>query len=322
MRALVLHEAGPTFETDHPAPDLDQLPADEALVRVHQAGICNTDLELIRGYAAFRGVLGHEFVGVVEASPGDPAWVGRRVVGEINIPCGLCEMCRSGLTMHCLSRAALGIRDWDGAFADYLSLPLENLHPVPEGVSDDQAVFTEPLAAALSVLSQTQIRPQDRVILLGDGKLGQLIAQVLALTGCNLTVEGHHADKLALLESLGIATRRTETGDEEALANVVVEATGTPSGFIAAQRRVRPRGTLVLKSTYRDLPSTDLSKIVVDELRVVGSRCGPFGAALRLLERDLVKVEPLIHARYPLEEGVAALEHASQQGTLKILLEM
>jgi threonine dehydrogenase-like Zn-dependent dehydrogenase len=320
MRALVLKDDGPTFERDYPAPD--QLPRDEALVRVHQAGICNTDLELVRGYAGFRGVLGHEFVGVVEASPGDTAWVGRRVVGEINIPCGLCEMCRSGLTMHCLSRAAIGIRGRDGAFADSISLPLANLHAVPDGVSDDQAVFTEPLAAALSVTSRAHVRPEDRVILLGDGKLGQLIAQVLALNGCDLTVEGHHPDKLALLERLGIPTHHGEIGDEEALADVVVEATGTASGFVAAQGRVRPRGTLVLKSTYHDLPSTDLTKIVVDELRVVGSRCGPFGAALRLLERGLVKVEPLIEARYPLEEGVAAFQCASQRGALKILLEM
>jgi alcohol dehydrogenase len=323
MRALVLND-GVNLISDYPSPAQSPLPAGEALIRVRQAGICNTDLELTRGYASFQGVLGHEFVGVVEKCPSDPAWVGQRVVGEINAVCGICAECLAGRPTHCVSRTALGIRGRDGAFAEYFTLPVENLHVVPDAVSDDGAIFVEPLAAALSVTDLIHIRPTDRVVLLGDGKLGLLLAQVLRLTGCGLSVIGHHAEHLGLLSSFGIDTYRTDSATPNPVltADVVIEATGTPSGFEAARGMVRPRGKLVLKSTYRDAVDVDLSRVVVDELHIIGSRCGPFEPALRLLARHLVEVDPLIDARFPLSEGESALEQAAQRGALKVVLEM
>lgn len=323
MRAVVLDD-GVRFRRDYPNPGQPEPSPGEALIRVRQAGVCNTDLELIKGYADFCGVLGHEFVGVVEACPCDPGWVGRRVVGEINAACGVCATCRAGQPTHCPSRSALGIRGRDGAFADFLTLPIENLHVVPPAVSDDQAVFVEPLAAALEITEQIHVRPTERVIIVGDGKLGQLLAQVLALSGCDLTVVGHHQDKLGLLSARGIDTYLAEGASRgpPVGADVVVEATGTPSGFAAARSMVRPRGKLVLKSTYHDVAQVDLARVVVDEVQLIGSRCGPFAPALRLLARGLVSVEPLIQARYPLEQGVMALEAAGVRGTLKVLIEM
>jgi threonine dehydrogenase-like Zn-dependent dehydrogenase len=320
MRALILDD-GVKLRQDYPTP----VPAaGEALVRVRKAGICNTDLELVKGYAAFRGVLGHEFVGVVEVCPSAPCWEGRRVVGEINAACGACDTCRAGRPTHCASRTALGIRGRDGAFADFLALPVSNLHAVPDSVSDDQSVFVEPLAAALAITDQVHVRPSDRVIALGDGKLGQLLAQVLTLTGCDLTVIGRHEEKLQHLAARGINTcliDRSSRGPE-ILCDVVVEATGTPAGYAAARRLVRPRGTLLLKSTYRDPAKVDLTQIVVDEVRVIGSRCGPLAPALRLLAQGLVSVEALIQARYSLDQGEQALKQAATKGILKVVIEM
>jgi len=323
MRALVLKD-NLTLRQDYPSPGVLTLPPGEALIRVRQAGICNTDLELLRGYANFQGVPGHEFVGQVQACPSAPSWIGRRVVGEINVPCGACSLCRAGLATHCRARTALGIRGRDGAFADLLTLPVANLHPVPDTVSDEQAVFTEPLAAALEISDQIHIRPSERVVVLGDGKLGQLVAQVLALTGCLLTVIGHHQEKLDLLAARGIDTLLTDRSSNipEIEADTVIEATGTPAGFKTAQHILRPRGKLVLKSTYHGLAHVDLSGIAVDEVQIIGSRCGPFAPALRLLDQNLVDISPLIHARYPLDEGVKAMERASVKGTLKVLIEM
>ncbi len=323
MRALVIDE-GIRLERDYPTPDRTRLPVGEALVRVRQAGVCNTDLELLRGYASFRGVPGHEFVGWVEACPSEPDWEGQRVVGEINIACGVCVNCRAGRAVHCSSRTVLGIRRRDGAFADYLTLPVANLHAVPDGVTDDQAVFVEPLAAALEIAEQVHVRPTDRVVVLGDGKLGQLIAQTLALTGCDLTVVGRHRNKLDLLAVRGIPTLLADQITEALPVGVdmVVEATGTQSGFETARRMARPQGKLILKSTYHGLVQLDLSRVVVDEVHLVGSRCGPFEAALRLLARGLVAVEPLIQARFSLDQGVTALERAAVKGTLKVLIEM
>jgi alcohol dehydrogenase len=323
MRALILDD-DVRFRRDYPNPGQPDPPSDEALIRVRLAGVCNTDLELVKGYAGFRGVLGHEFVGLVEACASEPAWVGKRVVGEINAACGVCATCRAGRPTHCPYGTTLGIRGRDGAFADFLTLPKENLHPVPEAVNDDQAVFVEPLAAALEITDQIHVRPTERVIVIGDGKLGQLLAQVLALSGCNLTVVGHHEDKLGLLSARGIDTYLAgpSSPGPAGPADVVVEATGTPSGFAAARSMVRPRGKLVLKSTYHDLTRVDLSRVVVDEVQLIGSRCGPFAPALRLLAQGLVSVEPLIQARYPLAEGVTALKEAGVRGTLKILIEM
>ncbi len=315
MKAL-LFDGQLHLATDCPLP---QPRAGEARVRVSLAGICNTDLEITRGYAGFRGVLGHEFVGVVEQA-GDPGLVGRGVVGEINIGCGKCDFCRAGLPAHCRQRTSLGIHGRDGVLAEYCCLPAANLHPVPEGLPDHVAVFTEPLASACQILDQVHVRASDRVLVLGDGKLGLLVAQVLALTGCELTAIGHHAEKLEILAGRGIDTRLGD-GEPAASADVVVDCTGQAGGFQEAQRLVRPRGTLVLKSTFQGRVQADLSGLVVNEIRVVGSRCGPFAAALRLLAQGLVDVAPLVEARYPLSEALAAFEHAARPGALKVLVD-
>jgi len=295
-------------------------PPEEALVRVKLANICNTDLEIVRGYMGFRGVLGHEFVGVVEECA-DGNLVGQRVVGKINCYCGECPTCRAGAPTHCPNRTTLGIRGRDGAFADYLSLPVTNLHTVPEAVSDEAAVFVEPLAAALEILEQVQIKPTDRVVVLGDGKLGLLVAQVLGLTGCDLVVGGRHEEKLAILRRRGVETRLANELPADR-ADVVVDCTGHPSGFATARGLVKPRGILVLKSTFHGDVEVNLSMLVVDEITLVGSRCGPFAPALRLLQRGLVDVESLVSATYLLDEGLAAFERAQEKGTLKVLLDL
>ena len=315
MRALLL-DGKLKLVDDYPTPEP---PPGEALIRVNVAGVCNTDLELVKGYHQFRGVPGHEFVGVVERAPGAEAWEGRRVVGEINVACGTCPTCRANRPTHCPNRTTLGISGRDGAFAEYLTLPITNLHPVPDSITDEVAVFTEPLAAACEIVQQVHVRPTDRVIVVGDGKLGLLCAQVLALTGCHLTVMGHHPEKLEIVARQGIATALDDAA-VEAGADVVVEATGHPGGYATARRLVRPRGTVVLKSTYHASLDANLTMAVVDEITLVGSRCGPFAPALRLLEQGLVKVTPLIQARYILSEVLTAFEHAAQPGTLKVLV--
>jgi alcohol dehydrogenase len=324
MRALVLDQDWRLVE-DYPTPES---PPGEALIRVRVAGICNTDLELARGYMQFRGIAGHEFVGVVVAAPGAEAWEGRRVVGDINAACGVCATCQAGRHTHCPHRTTLGIDRRDGAFAEYLTLPIRNLYAIPDTLPDEVAVFTEPLAAACEILEQVHIRPTDRVVVLGDGKLGLLCAQVLALIGCDLTVIGHHADKLNILARLGIATMLVRQGAAAELAeikgaaDVVVEATGRPNGYATALELVRPRGTLVLKSTYHGAMETNPSMAVVDEITLVGSRCGPFAPTLRLLERGLVNVSALIQARYTFTEILTALQCAAQPGALKVLVKM
>ena len=318
MRALYLDKTL-TLRDDYPEPEP---PPGEALVRVRLAGVCNTDLELEHGYMSFRGVVGHEFVGVVERADAAPEWVGRRVVGEINAACGQCETCRANRPTHCPHRTTLGISGRDGALAELLCLPVANLHAVPDSVPDEAAVFAEPLAAACEITKAVHVHPTDRVAVLGDGKLGLLCAQVLQLTGCDLRVVGHHAGSLEILGRRGI---RTSLDPGELLAegpfDVVVEATGTPAGFATARELVRPRGTVVLKSTYHGAVEANLTMVVVDEVTLAGSRCGPFAPALRLLEQRLVKVTPLIQARYRLEEGLAAFERAGQRGALKVLIE-
>jgi threonine dehydrogenase-like Zn-dependent dehydrogenase len=317
MRALLLDD-GLLLVEDYPTPEP---PPGEALIRVGLAGVCNTDLELVEGYMQFHGVPGHEFVGVVEQAPGADEWEGHRVVGEINAACGACSACRAGRPTHCPHRTTLGIAGRDGAFAEHLTLPIHNLHPVPDSISDEAAVFVEPLAAACEILQQVHVRPTDRVVVLGDGKLGLLCAQALALTGCDLTALGHHREKLELLAQRGIPTVVGGEDPVEAGADLVVEATGCPEGYAAARRLVRPRGTIVLKSTYHGVVDADLTMAVVDEITLVGSRCGPFAPALRLLERRLVDVTPMVQARYPLSEALAAFEHAARPGTLKVLVE-
>jgi len=293
-------------------------PPGEALVRVLAAGICNTDVELARGYYPYAGVLGHEFVGEVAS---DGALAGRRVVGEINAVCGECRACRAGRRTHCERRTVLGIVDRHGAFAEYLTLPIENLHVVPDAVPTDAAVFTEPLAAALQIQEQVAIGPETSVLVVGDGKLGQLVAQTLALTGCRLRVVGRYGPKLERLARRGIGSVPAEAVVAGSF-DVAVECTGNHLGFGVAQRALRPRGTLVMKSTYADRLTLDASAIVVHELTLIGSRCGPFPKALALLEANQVDVVSLIQARYPLEQALDAFDHAQRPGTLKILFEV
>ena len=313
MKALWL-ESGQLRVRDVPAP----VPVGEALVRVRMSGICGTDLELERGYYPYTGIIGHEFVGEVVKAP-DPAWVGARVVGEINASCGTCEACVAGRPTHCERRTVLGIAERDGAHAEYLTLPLANLHRVPDSVPDEQAVFTEPIAAAVEILEQVHIRPRDRVLLIGAGRLGQVVAQVLALTGADLRVVARYPHQQALLAARGIEVL-VEADVAKRHYDVVVEATGSPSGFGLARRSVRPGGTFVLKSTYRGDVTLALSPFVVDEITVVGSRCGPFAPALRLLEQRLVDPTPLITRRYPLADAVEAMAAARSQDVLKVLL--
>jgi threonine dehydrogenase-like Zn-dependent dehydrogenase len=319
MRALVLDEEL-QFVEDYPTPT----PAPgEALIRVRMAGICNTDMELVRGYMHFQGVPGHEFVGVVERAPGAEVWEGQCVVGDINAACGICATCLAGRRTHCPHRTTLGISGRDGAFAEYLKLPVSNLYAVPDSIPDEVAVFTEPLAAACEILEQVHVHPTDRVIVLGDGKLGLLCAQVLALTGCELTVIGRHADKLDILARRGIATlcvARNATVEELPRADIVVEATGHPDGYATARTLVRPRGTLVLKSTYHGAVEADLTMAVVDEITLVGSRCGPLAAALRLLKRGAVDVAALVEACYLFDDILRAFTHAGQRGARKVLV--
>ena len=316
MQAVWLEDRQLQVRGDLPVP---QPPEGEVLVRVLRAGICNTDLELTRGYYPFKGILGHEFVGLVEQGPQHLA--GKRVVGEINAVCGECGACRNGRSNHCGHRTVLGIVGRDGAFAEYLTLPVSNLHVVPDRVTSDAATFVEPLAAALQIQQQVPVRSADRVLVVGDGKLGQLIAQSLALTGCDLSVVGRHPEKLELLASRGVSTS-SGGAPPSSTFDVAVECTGSPDGFAVARAGLRPRGTLIMKSTYAGELSLDASSVVVDEITLVGSRCGPFAPALELLAQGRVDVEPLIHARYPLGDSVAAFERARRPDTLKVLLQM
>ena len=317
MQALWLEKGSLSLRQDVPLPAPG---SDEALIKVRLAGICATDLEMVRGYYPFTGILGHEFVGEVVQAPGHTNRIGQRVVGEINITCGQCHHCRSGRRTHCEQRTTLGIRDRNGAFAEYLTLPVENLHSVPASISDEAAVFTEPLAAALEINQQIHIHPDDHVLVVGAGRLGQLIAQTLTLTGCQLNVVVRHALHQELLAEQGITT----IIEEEVAArqwDIVVEATGSPSGFDLARRALRPRGTLVLKSTYKGNMEVNFSSLVVDEICLIGSRCGPFPPALNLLQRGLVQPARLISERFPFARAQSAFERAAQPGVLKVLLQ-
>lgn len=294
----------------------------EALVKVALAGICRTDHEICRGYLDFRGVLGHEFVGTVAECP-DSAWIGRRVVGEINAGCTECEWCRRGLARHCSNRTVLGITGRGGAFAEYLTLPVENLVPVPDELPDEKAVFTEPVAAALEVLEQVPIKPAQRVLVIGDGKLGLLISLVLRLTGCDLTLAGKHPEKTSIFRSLdGRIQTPEQTGSKGKRFDVVVEASGSPSGWDLALRCLKPRGTLVLKSTYHQAMSFNPAGLVIEEITVVGSRCGPFPPALRLMAAGLVDPTPLISEVFAFDDAEEAFTRSAEPGALKVLVRM
>ncbi|MGE3317551.1 MAG: alcohol dehydrogenase catalytic domain-containing protein [Planctomycetaceae bacterium] len=291
----------------------------EVLVRVIRAGICETDLQLLRGYMDFHGVPGHEFVGIAESG----RFAGKRVVGEINCPCGKCELCRDGLGNHCPNRTVLGILNRQGAFAEFVSLPEVNLHAVPDEVTTDEAVFTEPLAAAFQIPVQVPLKSRDRVTVLGDGRLGNLCAQVLAMHGCRVRVVGKHPEKLAVIESLGIEALLLSKAGREKASDIVVDCTGSPEGLRTALDFVRPRGTVVFKTTVAGSHELPLAPVVIDEITLVGSRCGPFAPALEALRTKRVKVAPLITERYPLQEAAAAFDQAREsRSALKILLDV
>jgi len=316
--ALVVNpgtRGGVEFVRDHPEPSPA---AGELTVRVELAGICSTDLEIARGYMDFGGVPGHEFVGTVVA--GSDALQGKRVVGEINCVCSACDMCRAGLGTHCRNRTVLGIAGRDGAFAQYLTLPEGNCHVVPDEVGDRQAVFVEPLAAAVQVVKQHPVDADTRVAVVGVGRLGALIAQVLALRGCRLEAIDRSPRALAFAEQRGIRTVHADEVVPQADHDLVVESTGSPAGLDLALRLVRPRGTIVLKSTYAGAAEINLAPIVVNEIRLVGNRCGPFPDALELLRAGQVEVEGLISGEYPLERGVEAFAAAANPQNVKILL--
>ncbi|MFT5477301.1 MAG: threonine dehydrogenase-like Zn-dependent dehydrogenase [Planctomycetota bacterium] len=312
MRALCIEDGGLRFRADVEAP----VPAaGEVRVRVRCAGVCATDLALLRGYMGYRGVPGHEFVGVALDGP----LAGRRVVGEINAACGACERCRAGLGRHCARRSVLGILGRSGAFADELALPQANLRAVPDGVSDAAATFTEPLAAAFEIDEQVDLTRVDAALVVGDGRLGLLCAQVLALRGVTVTVRGRHPERAEFLPG-GITYEAPGAGAQR--FPLVVEATGRPDALAAALGQVEPRGTLVLKTTSEAPTTLDLAPLVVDEITLVGSRCGPFDPALAALAAGHVVVEPMVHAHFSLEQGVEALERAGRPGVLKVLIDV
>ena len=303
MRAIVLDGTDLSLQTDRPQP----IPANgEVVVQVLRAGICETDLQLIRGYMGFRGVLGHEFVGVA----GDGAYAGRRVVGEINCSCWQCETCLAGRPTHCPNRTTIGIANHDGAFADFIAVPQRNLHLVPDSVPTDAAVFTEPLAAAFQIPAQLSLNRTDRVVVLGDGRLGNLCAQVLAGICDPVLVVGKHPEKLALIEALGIETALAGELPADRMADIVVDCTGSETGLATALQLVRPRGTIVLKTTVAGTQQMPWAPIVIDEVTIVGSRCGPFDRALAALEAGRISVLPLISKRFDLSRGVDALDAA------------
>jgi threonine dehydrogenase-like Zn-dependent dehydrogenase len=317
MRAVVF-DRELRVVSGHPAP---RPGPGEALVRVRMAGICATDIEITKGYMGYKGVLGHEFVGTVEGAPGREDLVGKRVVGEIGAACGECAFCRSGMPTHCPRRTVLGIMGRPGAMADYTALPAGNLHIVPEGVPDEDAVFVEPLAAALEVLQQVHVRPSDRVLVMGDGRLGLLCALALSESGADVTLLGRHPGKLAIAGAAGVRTHTAETLGVGRDWGIVVEATGRPGGLAQALGLVRPRGTVVLKSTLAAGGELNLAPVVIDEIAVVGSRCGPFAPALRMLSSGRLRPGALVSAVYPAGRAIEAFAHAARPGTLKVLID-
>jgi threonine dehydrogenase-like Zn-dependent dehydrogenase len=298
-------------------------PNGEALIRVIKSGICGTDLELVKGYSGFQGTPGHEFVGIVEAADESPDMVGKRVVGEINAGCGVCDLCTTGDSRHCPMRTVLGIVGRDGAHAEYLNLPVRNLYEVPENISDEAAVFVEPLAAAVGINERFQFEEASKVAVIGDGKLGILCARGLAITPPvkSITLIGKSDEKLRLAARSSIETVRADAiGSLKHHFDVVVEASGSESGFASALELVKPRGTIVLKSTYRGLAKWDASRVVVNEISVIGSRCGRFKPALELLASNQIEVTDLITEVFSLSNGIAAFERAGTKGILKVLL--
>ncbi|MGI8812073.1 MAG: MDR/zinc-dependent alcohol dehydrogenase-like family protein [Pyrinomonadaceae bacterium] len=318
MKALRVAD-GRAIVIGHEMPD----EAGECLVRVSRSGICNTDLEIVRGYAGFRGTIGHEFIGVVEQTPKGSQLIGKRVAGEINVGCEQCAVCLSGDERHCAYRTVLGIKGRDGAHAEYLSLPERNLVEIPKNVSDERAVFLEPLAAACGIIERVDIDTDTKVAVIGDGKLGILCARSLRARSGSITMFGKHRRKLALAEKSGATVYfATKVASHARTFDVVVEASGSESGFACAVELVRPRGKIVLKSTFSGRSVWEPSRIVVDEISIVGSRCGRFRPALDLLSNGLVDVSDLVSDEFALSDGVAALDRAGEPGVMKVLLNM
>jgi len=315
MKAVYFDESGLSVRDDLEQPTLQ---SDEVLVKVLKAGICETDLQLVKGYMGFQGILGHEFVG--RAVTGK--YAGQRVVGEINCHCRKCAWCDRGMGNHCPDRTVLGILKHDGAFAEYIAVPQENLHLVPDALSDDCATFVEPVAAAFRVLEQLALTGEEKVIVLGDGRLGNLCAQVLKLAGCErLLIVGKHSEKLAVLRDMGLQAIVLDQVEKGKRADIVVDCTGSSTGLPLALELVKPCGTIVLKTTVAGEHHLSLAPIVIDEVTLIGSRCGPFPPAIDALVRGDVQVEPLINERYPLAEASLAMMKAASPGVFKILLE-
>lgn len=313
MRAVVLQAGQPQFRTDLP---LAEPKEGEVRVRVLKAGICETDLQLIRGYMGFEGVLGHEFVGIAETG----RYAGQRVVGEINCSCRTCDYCRAGLETHCPHRTVLGILNHDGAFADSLVLPEVNLHRVPDEIPTELAALTEPVAAAFQIPAQIALEDFQNVIVLGDGRLGNLCAQVLRLSGCQVSVVGKHRTKLKLFQDLGFETIELQNLKPARTADLVVDCTGSDTGLPLALQLVKPRGTIVLKTTVAGEQTLSLAPFVIDEITLVGSRCGPFDRALKALQTDEINVRCLLSEEFPLENALMALDRAGNRDVLKVLL--
>ena len=314
MKAVYFDGHKIIFDAKYPEPK-----SNEALVRVNLAGICGTDLEILDGYMKYHGILGHEFVGTVEKSENSDL-IGRRVVGEINAGCGACESCRIGMERHCSNRSVLGILNRNGAFAEFLLLPEKNLHVIPDSVTNEQAVFVEPLAAAFEIKEQVKLESHWNVAVVGDGRLAQLILQVLKLSCPNTVCFGKHSNKLANAEKLGIKTRIGITSTDKQSFDLVVEATGSNSGFTDAMKLVRPRGTIILKSTIASRENLDLTPTVVNEITLIGSRCGLFKPAIDALATGIVSVAYMIDSTFPLEKFQEAIDHAKKPDTLKVFL--
>lgn len=320
MDALIFDETL-KYVTDYNTPKMD---SNEALIKISMVGICNTDLEITKGYMGYKGILGHEFVGIVEEveNPKDKNLIGKRVVGEINLGCGNCNWCNQGLSRHCPNRSTLGILNKEGCFAQYLTLPVSNLLVVPDSIPDEVAVFTEPLAAALEILEQLHIKPYEKVAVLGDGKLGLLIALALNASNIDINLIGKHQNKLDIAKNQGINTELLSDIKIEKKYDVVIEATGSVSGFETSIALVKPRGVLVLKSTIASEKDLNLAPVVIDEITILGSRCGQFAPALRLMEKNIINFSPLISKILPFKQAIEGFELNRKKDTIKILLKL
>lgn len=317
MKAVVF-DNGLKLDNNYPTPTPQK---GEALIRVNTIGICNTDYEITKGYMGYKGILGHEFTGVVEAVNSDNKdLIGKRVVGEINCGCGECEWCAQGLERHCFNRSTLGIWQREGCFAEYVCLPMKNLLEIPQNVTDNEAVFVEPLAAAMEILEQVHIPPYKKVIVLGDGKLGLIIALALNAAGLDITLVGKHSEKLSIAEAQGIKTKLLNELKIEKMCDFVVEATGSITGFETSLALIKPRGTLILKSTIAASKEFNLAPIVIDEITVIGSRCGQFAPALRLLASKRIDVNPLISDVYNINDSIKAFERNTEKSSIKVLV--